>query len=62
MPKPRKASSYKLADDAKQLLEDLSVHLDLTMTQILSQAIREYARKHLPRQPPGEPKKNAESV
>jgi predicted transcriptional regulator len=47
--KPRQATSFKLPGDAAQLLDQLRQHLDLTKTQILGQAIREYARKKLPR-------------
>jgi predicted transcriptional regulator len=47
--KPRMATSFKLPADAALLLDELRQALDLTKTQILGQAIREYARKKLPR-------------
>ena len=43
MPKPKAATSYKLPQDAKDLLDALHARLGTPKTYILADAIRNYA-------------------
>lgn len=45
MPKPKAATSYKLPQDAKDLLDALHVQLGTPKTYLLADAIRAYAKR-----------------
>ncbi len=43
MPKPRSGTSYRLSEDAQDLLARLATHLGVTKTGVLEMAIRKLA-------------------
>jgi predicted transcriptional regulator len=47
MPKPRSGTSYRLSDDAQDLLAKLASRLGLTKTSVLEMAIRKLAQAEL---------------
>jgi predicted DNA-binding protein len=47
MPKPKSATSYRLSEEAQQLLERLASRLGLTKTSVLEMSIRKLAYAEL---------------
>jgi hypothetical protein len=58
MPKPKHASSYSLTPEAKGLLERLALHLGVAKNAVLELALRQMARRELPKNNPEKSEKS----